>query len=195
MDVADKPSSGYALGPPWSFKGRQARSYLYKNFYALHSFRSNTIFCWNTCAPFRALYQLHLVRAETARPFIPKEFKLVQFFGYSSNPMHCFMLPTITMAIYRFIWLKCGFLAVKISRTCQLYAWRVLSRSLWWKPSWNVWWGWQFYCHYEFILESFLDIGNHKFVLVIFLYGGNLSLSFWVSPTVECRDKYIFTVL
>ncbi|XP_039130710.1 protein NEOXANTHIN-DEFICIENT 1 isoform X1 [Dioscorea cayenensis subsp. rotundata] len=52
MDVADKPSSGYALGPPWSFKGR-------------------------------ALYQLHLVRAETARPFIPKEFKLVQFFGYT----------------------------------------------------------------------------------------------------------------
>ncbi|KAJ0966112.1 hypothetical protein J5N97_027250 [Dioscorea zingiberensis] len=30
-----------------------------------------------------ALYQLHLVRAETARPFIPKEFKLVQFFGYT----------------------------------------------------------------------------------------------------------------
>ncbi|KAJ4850110.1 hypothetical protein Tsubulata_004535 [Turnera subulata] len=30
-----------------------------------------------------ALYQLHLVKAETARLFIPKEFKLVEAFGYT----------------------------------------------------------------------------------------------------------------
>ncbi|XP_073146859.1 protein NEOXANTHIN-DEFICIENT 1 isoform X2 [Henckelia pumila] len=30
-----------------------------------------------------ALYQLHLVKAETARAFIPKEFKLVEAFGYT----------------------------------------------------------------------------------------------------------------
>ncbi|ONK74753.1 uncharacterized protein A4U43_C03F9800 [Asparagus officinalis] len=53
MEVAEKhPLSGYALGPPWLFKGS-------------------------------ALYQLHLVKAETARTFIPKEFKLVEAFGYT----------------------------------------------------------------------------------------------------------------
>ncbi|KAL9421091.1 hypothetical protein AB3S75_038618 [Citrus x aurantiifolia] len=31
----------------------------------------------------RALYQLHLVKARTARAFIPKEFKLVEAFGYT----------------------------------------------------------------------------------------------------------------
>ncbi|XP_058192768.1 protein NEOXANTHIN-DEFICIENT 1 isoform X10 [Rhododendron vialii] len=30
-----------------------------------------------------ALYQLHLVKSETARAFIPKEFKLVEAFGYT----------------------------------------------------------------------------------------------------------------
>ncbi|KAL3751967.1 hypothetical protein ACJRO7_012741 [Eucalyptus globulus] len=30
-----------------------------------------------------ALYQLHLVKAETARAFIPKEFRLVEAFGYT----------------------------------------------------------------------------------------------------------------
>ncbi|CAL5421018.1 unnamed protein product [Camellia sinensis] len=30
-----------------------------------------------------ALYQLHLVKAETARTFVPKEFKLVEAFGYT----------------------------------------------------------------------------------------------------------------
>ncbi|GLT86763.1 hypothetical protein SLE2022_048820 [Rubroshorea leprosula] len=30
-----------------------------------------------------ALYQLHLVKAEIARVFIPKEFKLVEAFGYT----------------------------------------------------------------------------------------------------------------
>ncbi|XP_051122083.1 protein NEOXANTHIN-DEFICIENT 1 isoform X2 [Andrographis paniculata] len=32
---------------------------------------------------FGALYQLHLVKTETARAFIPKEFKLVEAFGYT----------------------------------------------------------------------------------------------------------------
>ncbi|XP_020706062.1 protein NEOXANTHIN-DEFICIENT 1 isoform X2 [Dendrobium catenatum] len=45
-------SSGYAMGPPWLFKGS-------------------------------ALYQLHLVKAEIARVFIPKEFKIVEAFGYT----------------------------------------------------------------------------------------------------------------
>ncbi|XP_020580919.1 protein NEOXANTHIN-DEFICIENT 1 isoform X2 [Phalaenopsis equestris] len=45
-------SSGYAMGPPWLFKGS-------------------------------ALYQLHLVKAEVARAFIPKDFKLVEAFGYT----------------------------------------------------------------------------------------------------------------
>ncbi|XVE50034.1 hypothetical protein DITRI_Ditri01bG0129700 [Diplodiscus trichospermus] len=31
----------------------------------------------------RALYQLHLVKAETARAFIPKELRLVEAFGYT----------------------------------------------------------------------------------------------------------------
>ncbi|MED6118184.1 Protein NEOXANTHIN-DEFICIENT 1, partial [Stylosanthes scabra] len=30
-----------------------------------------------------ALYQLHLVKAEKARTHIPKEFKLVEAFGYT----------------------------------------------------------------------------------------------------------------
>ncbi|CAL9166819.1 unnamed protein product [Musa hybrid cultivar] len=44
--------SGYALGPPWLFRGR-------------------------------ALYQLHLVKADIARALIPKELKLVEAFGYT----------------------------------------------------------------------------------------------------------------
>ncbi|KAF3338697.1 hypothetical protein FCM35_KLT17534 [Carex littledalei] len=31
---------------------------------------------------YSALYHLHLVKAETARSFIPKEFRLVEAFGY-----------------------------------------------------------------------------------------------------------------
>ena len=31
---------------------------------------------------YSALYQLYLVKAEIARTFIPKEFKLVEAFGY-----------------------------------------------------------------------------------------------------------------
>ncbi|XP_077227595.1 protein NEOXANTHIN-DEFICIENT 1 [Tasmannia lanceolata] len=53
MEVVEtKPSSGYANGPPWLFKGS-------------------------------ALYQLHLVKADIARAFIPKHFRLVEAFGYT----------------------------------------------------------------------------------------------------------------
>ncbi|KAJ8459064.1 hypothetical protein OPV22_031990 [Ensete ventricosum] len=44
--------SGYALGPPWLFRGR-------------------------------ALYQLHLVKADIARALIPNKLKLVEAFGYT----------------------------------------------------------------------------------------------------------------
>ncbi|KAJ0038089.1 hypothetical protein Pint_23812 [Pistacia integerrima] len=54
MEVGEtKCSSGYG-NPPWTFKGRQV-----------------------------ALYQLHLVKAETARAVIPKELRLVEAFGYT----------------------------------------------------------------------------------------------------------------
>ncbi|KAH1218265.1 Protein NEOXANTHIN-DEFICIENT 1 [Glycine max] len=49
--VEAKASSGYGK-PPWVFRGRQV-----------------------------AWYQLHLVKAEKARAYIPKEFKLVEAFG------------------------------------------------------------------------------------------------------------------
>ncbi|KAJ0492214.1 putative acetoacetate decarboxylase, protein NEOXANTHIN-DEFICIENT 1 [Helianthus annuus] len=34
-------------------------------------------------SPFSALYQFHLVKADIARAIIPKEFRLVQAFGYT----------------------------------------------------------------------------------------------------------------
>ncbi|KAG5526802.1 hypothetical protein RHGRI_032915 [Rhododendron griersonianum] len=37
-----------------------------------------------------ALYQLHLVKSETVRAFIPKEFKLVEAFGYDDSPAGIF---------------------------------------------------------------------------------------------------------
>ncbi|KAG4987165.1 hypothetical protein JHK86_034856 [Glycine max] len=49
--VEAKSSSGYGK-PPWVFRGRQV-----------------------------AWYQLDLVKAEKARAYIPKEFKLVEAFG------------------------------------------------------------------------------------------------------------------
>lgn len=39
---------------------------------------------------YSALYQLHLVKSETARAFIPKEFRLVEAFGYES--LGCYSL-------------------------------------------------------------------------------------------------------
>ncbi|KAK2970592.1 hypothetical protein RJ640_011781 [Escallonia rubra] len=63
MEVEErKTPSGYDK-LPWVFKGRQV-----------------ILYCGtNLCA----LYQLHLVKAETARVFIPKEFRLVEAFGYT----------------------------------------------------------------------------------------------------------------
>ncbi|KAK3018173.1 hypothetical protein RJ639_003843 [Escallonia herrerae] len=63
MEVEErKTPSGYGK-LPWVFKGRQV-----------------TLYCGtNLCA----LYQLHLLKAETARVFIPKEFRLVEAFGYT----------------------------------------------------------------------------------------------------------------
>ncbi|KAF6169621.1 hypothetical protein GIB67_004013 [Kingdonia uniflora] len=63
MEVAETKSSSSYAKPPWLFKGRHF-------LYDLHCVIS-------------ALYQLHLVKAETARAFIPKEFKLVEAFGYT----------------------------------------------------------------------------------------------------------------
>ncbi|CAH8358201.1 unnamed protein product [Eruca vesicaria subsp. sativa] len=60
MDVVERRiSSGYAK-PPWTFKGRQEHPFLRI-----------------------ALYQIHLVKAATARAFIPKELRLVEAFGYT----------------------------------------------------------------------------------------------------------------
>ncbi|KVG92118.1 hypothetical protein Ccrd_026096 [Cynara cardunculus var. scolymus] len=58
-----KCSLGYGK-PPWIFKGRQVIFYY-----------SNTLL--------DALYQFHLVKAEIARAIIPKEFRLVEAFGYT----------------------------------------------------------------------------------------------------------------
>ncbi|KAF3430918.1 hypothetical protein FNV43_RR25648 [Rhamnella rubrinervis] len=44
-----------------------------------HHFKSGECSCKDYCA----LYQLHLVKAETARACIPKEFRLVEAFGYT----------------------------------------------------------------------------------------------------------------
>ncbi|CAK7336065.1 unnamed protein product [Dovyalis caffra] len=57
MQVA---ATGYGK-PPWRFRGR-------------HAYPTSILY---------ALYQLHLVKAETARAFIPKELKLVEAFGYT----------------------------------------------------------------------------------------------------------------
>ncbi|KAL0385281.1 UNVERIFIED_CONTAM: protein NEOXANTHIN-DEFICIENT 1 [Sesamum radiatum] len=66
METADKNSAlGYGK-PPWLFVDRRSISI------------KRSVFDF-----FSALYQLHLVKAETARAFIPKEFKLVEAFGYT----------------------------------------------------------------------------------------------------------------
>ncbi|EPS68237.1 hypothetical protein M569_06531 [Genlisea aurea] len=44
-----------------------------------HEFKSGNCSCGDYCA----FYQLHLVKSETAREFIPKEFRLVEAFGYT----------------------------------------------------------------------------------------------------------------
>ncbi|KAL0335906.1 UNVERIFIED_CONTAM: protein NEOXANTHIN-DEFICIENT 1 [Sesamum radiatum] len=66
METVEKNSAiGYGK-PPWLFVDGRSVSIKRSVFYF-----------------FSALYQLHLVKAETARAFIPKEFKLVEAFGYT----------------------------------------------------------------------------------------------------------------
>lgn len=51
--------------------------------------------------PFSALYQLNLVKAEIARAFIPKEFRLVEAFGYILNcfPTKDVLCQSLTLLI------------------------------------------------------------------------------------------------
>ncbi|CAG7864478.1 unnamed protein product [Brassica rapa] len=65
MDVVERRISSCYAKPPWIFKGRQEFSFFFCSF-------SRT-----------ALYQIHLVKAATARAFIPKELRLVEAFGYT----------------------------------------------------------------------------------------------------------------
>ncbi|CAN6908044.1 unnamed protein product, partial [Brassica oleracea] len=79
MEVEERNvSSGYAK-PPWIFKGRQVTSF---NWVA---FQKCLFVAFNLASffAFSALYQIHLVKASTARAFIPKEFRLVEAFGYT----------------------------------------------------------------------------------------------------------------
>lgn len=83
MDVEEgKVSSGYAK-PPWIFKGRHETPFLllllFKN---LPSLLLNVAKFFILIVLFSALYQIHLVKAATARAFIPKELRLVEAFGY-----------------------------------------------------------------------------------------------------------------
>lgn len=82
MDGKEEKSSKYHCGPPWFFRGRKVHT----SFNLYYSFTTNYHCC--CCCEikcgltyFSALYQLHLVKAETARAFIPKEFRLVEAFG------------------------------------------------------------------------------------------------------------------
>lgn len=90
-----KRSSGFGK-PPWLFKGRQVSDFWV--FFFLFLFLIKIPIIWLISFPIfsnnktfhllvirfllSALYQLHLVKAETARACIPKEFRLVEAFGY-----------------------------------------------------------------------------------------------------------------
>ncbi|KAF3598025.1 hypothetical protein DY000_02023259 [Brassica cretica] len=79
MEVEERNvSSGYAK-PPWIFKGRQVTSFTWV------AFQKCLFVAFNLASffAFSALYQIHLVKASTARAFIPKEFRLVEAFGYT----------------------------------------------------------------------------------------------------------------
>lgn len=81
MDIEEKRiTSGYAK-PPWIFKGRQENK---KNLSVAFQecLKSSSLLNFVSYFGFSALYQIHLVKAETARAFIPKEFRLVEAFGY-----------------------------------------------------------------------------------------------------------------
>lgn len=87
MEVEERNvSSGYAK-PPWIFKGRQVTSF---NWVA---FQKCLFVAFNLASffAFSALYQIHLVKASTARAFIPKEFRLVEAFGYKQASTGLFL--------------------------------------------------------------------------------------------------------
>nr|CAB3499243.1 unnamed protein product [Digitaria exilis] len=63
LEKGRTPCAGYKHCPPWVFKGRQG---------------------YKLCP---ALYQLHLVKASTARAFVPRDLRLVEAFGYTLGGM------------------------------------------------------------------------------------------------------------
>lgn len=78
-----RAAAGYRHGPPWVFKGRQG-SFLFLSFRVLlRTLRALLMFLGGGSA----LYQLHLVKASTARAFVPPELRLVEAFGYTLGGM------------------------------------------------------------------------------------------------------------
>ncbi|KAI3472898.1 hypothetical protein Pfo_030877 [Paulownia fortunei] len=55
--------------PPFIFKGRQVLIHI--STFLIYHMRYN------------AMYQIHLVKADAVRPFIPKEFRIVETLGYT----------------------------------------------------------------------------------------------------------------
>ncbi|CAN8291089.1 unnamed protein product [Cochlearia groenlandica] len=84
MDLEEKRISSSYAKPPWIFKGRQELQKKRQNLIIFFKFClkyfAECFFLIGACS---ALYQLHLVKADTARAFIPKEFRLVEAFGYT----------------------------------------------------------------------------------------------------------------
>lgn len=94
MDSGEtKDTSGYGK-PPWIFKGRYSKMNIISSFASLSLFFFFIDSAWQplcvcVCVYFvlSALYQLHLVKAKTARACIPKDFRLVEAFGYFLGPL------------------------------------------------------------------------------------------------------------
>ncbi|EMS65025.1 hypothetical protein TRIUR3_32579 [Triticum urartu] len=76
----DQPAAGYRHGPPWVFKGRQVPPLL---FFSL-PFTMDGV---GGAGGGRLILLLHLVKAATARAFVPKELRLVEAFGYTLGGM------------------------------------------------------------------------------------------------------------
>ncbi|RLN17450.1 uncharacterized protein C2845_PM02G10370 [Panicum miliaceum] len=77
-----RPCAGYRHGPPWVFKGRQDRD-LCSAVRIDHAQEPQRVMV----SSLRALYQLHLVKASTARAFVPRDLRLVEAFGYTLGGM------------------------------------------------------------------------------------------------------------
>jgi hypothetical protein len=65
----------------------------------------------------RALYQLHLVKAEVARHFIPPELKLVQAFGYTLGGLYLAHYDSSPAGIFDEVW---DYLSIKSNLLCIL---------------------------------------------------------------------------